>query len=57
MELILSIGIFLLVFGGLALGLLIRGRPPQTSCGGLSCLPESRCDGCPHRKKLEHGND
>ncbi len=51
MELILSIGIFLLVFGGLALGLLIRGRPPQTSCGGLSCLPESRCDGCPHREK------
>jgi len=53
MELILSIGIFLLVFGGLAVGLLIRGRTLQTSCGGISCIPEGRCEGCPHRQKPE----
>lgn len=56
MELILAIGIFLLVFGGLALGLMLTGRPPQTSCGGLSCLPEDRCEACPLREKAERNH-
>ncbi|MFZ7089940.1 hypothetical protein [Primorskyibacter sp. 2E233] len=54
MEVILSIGVFLLVFGGLAIGLLLTGRPPQTACGGLSCMPGGgQCHACPNRKSSE----
>ena len=52
MELLFALVIMLLVTGGLALGLMLRGQGLQSSCGGLACLPDdSRCAGCPKRKQ------
>lgn len=47
MEFIAALGLFVLAFAGLASGLMLAGRPPRTSCGGLSC--EGRCDACPNK--------
>ena len=47
METILAIVIVFAAAGGLAVGLLLKGRPPQTSCGGLACVTGVRCAGCP----------
>ena len=51
MEFIFATAIVVLATAGMALGAMLRGRPLQTSCSGLSCLPdETRCAGCPHRR-------
>jgi hypothetical protein len=56
MEMIFAPVIVLLATAGLALGLILRGRPLQSSCGGMSCLPDAvRCAACP-RKLQEAGN-
>lgn len=48
MEMLFAPVVVLLVALGLGLGLLMRGRPLQSSCGGMSCLPdEAHCAGCP----------
>lgn len=47
MEFLAAFAVFALAFLGLAVGLLITGRPPQGSCGGLACVGGARCDGCP----------
>ncbi|SDZ40569.1 hypothetical protein SAMN05444004_11355 [Jannaschia faecimaris] len=57
MELILSICIFTLVFGGLALGLVLTGRPPRTACEGVSCIGGGRCDVCPRRLQTANSDD
>ena len=50
MELLFALLIVPLVAAGLALGLMLRGRALQSSCGGMSCLPgDARCAGCPNR--------
>jgi len=50
MELLFASAIVLLVTSGLALGLMLRGRSLQSSCGGMACLPDdARCAGCPKR--------
>ncbi len=49
MEALLAIAIVALAAGGLAAGLAFRGRPPQTSCGGMSCVGGEACAGCPNR--------
>ncbi len=50
MEMLFALVIVLLVALCLGLGLLLRGRPLQSSCGGMSCLPDSaRCVGCPSK--------
>lgn len=46
METILAIAIVVAAAGGLAVGLIVKGRPPQTSCGGLACVIGVRCAGC-----------
>lgn len=57
MELIIAPLIVLLVTGGLALGLIVRGHALQTSCGGLACLPEdARCAGCPKRAQVKNND-
>ncbi|WP_238364607.1 hypothetical protein [Mesobacterium pallidum] len=55
MELLLVFALFLLAIGGLALGLMLTGRPPSDSCGGLaSCA--GACEVCPRRQKAKtHG--
>lgn len=57
MELIIAPLIVLLVTGGLALGLIVRGHGLQTSCSGLACLPEdARCAGCPKRAQVKNND-
>lgn len=52
MEILFALVIVGLAMAGLGLGLMLRGQPLQSSCGGLACLPDdSRCAGCPHRKE------
>lgn len=48
MELIAAIVLISLSVLGLALGLVLTGRPPRTSCGGAACL--GNCAGCPRQK-------
>lgn len=51
MEILFALVIVVLVAAGLGLGLMLGGRPLQSSCNGLACLPDDvRCDGCPHRR-------
>lgn len=58
MELIVAPLIVLLAAGGLALGLMLRGSPLRTSCGGLACLPDdARCATCPNRPRPEPRDD
>lgn len=48
MELIAAIVLVSLSALGLALGLVLTGRPPRASCGGTDCL--GACPGCPRQK-------
>ena len=56
MEFVFALGIFLLAFVGLAAGLMLTGRPPQGSCGGLACLGGGACEVCP-RKTAKTGEE
>ncbi|PTW99417.1 (Na+)-NQR maturation NqrM [Pararhodobacter aggregans] len=49
MELLLGIAVVLLAAGGLALGLAFGRGPVKGSCGGMACLKDVACEGCPHR--------
>jgi len=53
MEIILAIGIFALVAAGLGLGLMLGRGPLKGSCGGMACLQDVACEGCPHRAEKE----
>jgi hypothetical protein len=56
MELAFASVIVVLVAAGMGLGVMLRGRPLQTSCSGVSCLPdEARCEGCPHHRPGAEG--
>jgi hypothetical protein len=45
-EYVFAFIIVLLSFLGIGLGLLLTGRPPKGSCGGLACVEGLRCGGC-----------
>lgn len=49
MEILLVLMIFLLAVGGLALGLALGRGPLRGSCGGMSCMKDIACEGCPRR--------
>jgi len=49
MEFLFALVIFLAAFLGLAMGLMLTGRPPKGSCGGLACVGGGACDACPRR--------
>lgn len=49
MEMLLGIVVVLLAAGGLALGLAFGRGPVKGSCGGMACLKDVACEGCPHR--------
>ena len=51
MEIVLSLAIVILAAAGLGLGLLLWRGPVKGSCGGMACLKDVACDGCPHRGK------
>ena len=57
MEFALAVVIVALSALGLALGLILTGRPPRTSCDGAACVTGSRCAGCPRRKAAEGVED
>ena len=54
METLLAIGIVALAATGLATGLILMGKPPQTSCGGLDCIGGGQCAVCPKRGNGHH---
>jgi hypothetical protein len=47
-TLLLSLVVFLLSIGGLAVGLFFGRAPIKGSCGGLSCGHSFECAACPH---------
>lgn len=49
MELVLGLVIILLAVGGLALGSFFGRGPIKGSCGGMACLKDVACEGCPHK--------
>jgi len=49
MELIAAIILVSLSVLGLALGLVLTGRPPRASCGGADC--HGTCARCPRQKE------
>lgn len=49
METALTVLIVIFAAGGLSLGLLLTGKPPETSCDGLACVKGARCAACPKR--------
>jgi len=47
MEILLAAVLFLVFFGAMALGLMLRGKPLQGSCGGVAALMgEKSCQYC-----------
>lgn len=50
-ELLLAVGIITLACLGLAAGLLLKGRPLQTSCEASACLGKGNCAICPNRNR------
>ncbi|MBW6418579.1 MULTISPECIES: (Na+)-NQR maturation NqrM [Celeribacter] len=53
MELVLGLLIILFAVGGLALGSLFGRGPVKGSCGGMACLKDVACEGCPHKHAEE----
>ena len=49
MQIVLTLVIFLLAFGGLALGVMAGRAPIKGSCGGLNCLKNVQCGACSKR--------
>lgn len=55
MEILLVLAVFLLAAGGLGLGLMLGRGPLKGSCGGMACLKDVACEGCPNRGGDEAG--
>ena len=53
MEILLGLCIVLFAVAGLGLGSLFGRGPIKGSCGGMACLKDVACEGCPHRKPEE----
>ncbi len=56
-TMLFSVGIFLLAVLGLGLGVWLRGRPIEGSCGGLTCLKKLGlgCAGGCTKEETHHG--
>jgi hypothetical protein len=50
MEIFLVLIIVLLAVLGLGLGSVFGRGPVKGSCGGMACIKDIACEGCPHRK-------
>jgi len=48
---LLSLGLVLLAFAGLSLGVILGRAPIKGSCGGLSCIAGADCAACPNNSK------
>lgn len=57
MEIVIAVLIVLLSCLGLALGLMLRGKPLQTSCEGVACIGGGQCAVCPRRARAEEAED
>ncbi len=49
MEVLLGLCIILLAVFGLGLGSILGRGPLKGSCGGMACIKDVTCEGCPHR--------
>ncbi|MDO5641289.1 MAG: hypothetical protein Q4G26_02720 [Paracoccus sp. (in: a-proteobacteria)] len=49
-EFLVAIVIMLLGVGALGIGLAFGRGPLKGSCGGMACLKDVACEGCPNRK-------
>lgn len=49
MEILLVFAIVLLAVLGLGLGSLFGRGPVKGSCGGMACIKDIACEGCPYR--------
>lgn len=45
---LITLGVILLAFSGLAVGAIFGRAPIKGSCGGLSCIPGADCAACPN---------
>jgi hypothetical protein len=50
MEIFIAVGIVLLAVLGLGLGSFFGRGPVKGSCGGMACIKDIACEGCPNRK-------
>lgn len=48
-QFLIMLLVILMAIGGLSIGLAFGRGPIKGSCGGLSCIKEAECSGCPHR--------
>lgn len=53
MEIFLGLCIIVLAVLGLGLGSLFGHGPIKGSCGGMACIKDIACEGCPNRKNKE----
>ena len=48
---LITLGLVLLAFAGLALGVIFGHAPIKGSCGGLACILGADCAACPNPSK------
>jgi hypothetical protein len=48
---LITLGLVLLAFAGLSLGVIFGRAPIKGSCGGLACIPGADCTACPNPSK------
>ncbi len=48
---LITLGLVLLAFAGLSLGVIFGHAPIKGSCGGLACIPGADCAACPKTSK------
>lgn len=48
---LITLGLVLLAFAGLSLGVIFGHAPIKGSCGGLACIPGADCAACPNPSK------
>ncbi len=53
MEILLAIAIVGLGMAGLGVSLFVGRGPLKGSCGGMACMKEAACEGCPNRLSSE----
>lgn len=45
---LLTLAIVVLAICGLSMGVILGRAPIKGSCGGLACIKQAECAGCPH---------
>lgn len=53
MQIVLAFAVFLLAFGGLAIGVMAGRAPIKGSCGGADCIKGIDCAACTRKSEGE----